>query len=111
MVPRVCAAFQFGYIFQMDRCSRSSHPHCSKEVSTRPATNLAPLTLEIDRPHTVSQFLTSTLPLLFPEVGKQRGYAVVQGVVCPPETELSWLGACMVGADGWVNICIGVARG
>ena len=95
----------------MDLCSRNSHPHCSKEVSTRLAVNLASLTPETDRPHTVSRFLTSTLPLLFPKVGKQRAYAIVQGVVCPPEAELSWLGACMVGADGWVNICVGAARG
>jgi hypothetical protein len=101
----------FGCIFQTGQCSRSSHPHCWTEVSTRVAARLAPLTLEIERPHTVSRFLTTTLPLLFPEVGKQHGYAIVQGVVCPPEAELSWLGACMAGADGWVNICVGVTRG
>lgn len=68
-------------------------------------------TFETEQPHTVSRFLTSTLPLLFPEVGKQHAYAIVQGVVCPPDAELGWLGACMVGADGWVNICIGITRG
>lgn len=77
----------------------------------QPAADLALLTLVIDRPNTVSRFLTATLPLLFPEMGKEHAYAIVQGVVCPPEAELSWLGACMVGADGWVNICVGAARG
>ncbi|KAF9788479.1 autophagy protein Apg5-domain-containing protein [Thelephora terrestris] len=72
---------------------------------------LAPPLLDGERPHTVSRFLTSTLPLLFPETGKRHAYALVQGVVCPPETELSWLGACMAGADGWVNICIGISSG
>lgn len=95
----------------MALCFRSSHPHYSTEVSIRLAAILDLLTPEIERPHTVSRFLTSTLPLLFPEVGKQHAYAIVQGVLCPPEAELSWLGACMAGADGWVNICIGVARG
>jgi len=94
----------------MDLCFRSSYPQCSTEVSTPPAADLDPLTPEIERPHTVSRLLTSTLPLLFPEVGRQQAYAIVQGVVCPLETELSWLGACMAGADGWVSICIGITR-
>lgn len=72
---------------------------------------MASLTPKIERPHSLSRFLTNTLPFLFPEAGKQRAYAIVQGVVCPPDTELSWLGACMAGADGWVNICIGISRG
>ncbi|KAG6878528.1 hypothetical protein C0993_004426 [Termitomyces sp. T159_Od127] len=35
-------------------------------------------------------------------------YALVQGVRSPPEAEMAWLGACMAGADGWLNICIGI---
>jgi autophagy-related protein 5 len=38
-------------------------------------------------------------------------YALIQGVISPPEAEMAWLGACMAGADGWLNICVGVARG
>jgi len=72
---------------------------------------LAPPLLDGERPQTVSRFLATTLPLLFPEVGKQQAYAMVQGVVCPLEAELSWLGACMAGADGWVNVCVGISRG
>lgn len=37
-------------------------------------------------------------------------YALVQGVVSPPEAEIAWLGACLAGADGWLNICIGLNR-
>lgn len=111
MVPQACAAFRLGYIFQMGRYFRSSHLPYSTEVSAQLAVDLIPLTPETERPHTISRFLTSTLPLLFPEVGKQHAYATVQGVVCPPEAELSWLGACMAGADGWVNICVGITRG
>lgn len=94
----------------MALCFKSSYPQCLMEVSTLLADNSDSLTPGIERPHTVSRLLTSTLPLLFPEVGKQQAYAIVQGVVCPLETELSWLGACMAGADGWVSICIGITR-
>ncbi|CED82721.1 Protein involved in autophagy and nutrient starvation [Phaffia rhodozyma] len=35
-------------------------------------------------------------------------YPIIQGIVPPPETEIAWLGACLVGADGWLAICIGM---
>ena len=63
--------------------------------------------------HTLSAFLTARLPLLFPEAGSGKpnlGYALIQGVPAPPETEMAWLGACMAGADGWVNVCVGLLR-
>jgi autophagy-related protein 5 len=64
---------------------------------------------------TVHHFLEVHLPLLFGEQavgrsGKRAAYALVQGVLCPPDAEMAWLGACLAGADGWVNICIGVSR-
>jgi hypothetical protein len=64
---------------------------------------------------TVQRFLEKLLPLLFGEQsagksGKRAAYALVQGVLCPPDAEMGWLGACLAGADGWVNICIGVSR-
>jgi autophagy-related protein 5 len=70
---------------------------------------------------TLGGFLQTHLPLLFPPPAP-RGYfgaseseevyalafPIVQGVVVPPETEMAWLGACMVGADGWVSVCVGL---
>lgn len=32
----------------------------------------------------------------------------IQGVLAPFEAEMAWIGACMAGADGWVNICVGL---
>lgn len=66
-------------------------------------------------PLTLAQFLASCMPLLFSPpavVSKTEGatYAMVQGVVAPMNSEMAWLGACMTGADGWVNICIGIVR-
>lgn len=63
-------------------------------------------------PHTLAEFLSTRIPLLFPEhdPNKNIAYALVQGVVAPPEAEMAWLGACMSGADGWVNVCVGILR-
>jgi autophagy-related protein 5 len=76
-------------------------------------------------PHTLYHFLSAHLPLLFPsrsvppvssrvnpssQYTGDLAYALVQGVVSPPEAEIAWLGACLTGADGWLNICIGVNR-
>jgi len=71
--------------------------------------------------HTLAHFLSTHIPLLFPP-GSSRSnstslsvpefaYALIQGVLSPPEAEMAWLGACMAGADGWLNICVGIARG
>ena len=63
--------------------------------------------------HTLSAFLTAHLPLLFPDPASKKpnlAYALIQGVPAPPDTEMAWLGACMAGADGWVNICVGLLR-
>jgi hypothetical protein len=65
-------------------------------------------------PNTLADLLSLHLPLLFPAPGPGAGptlaYTLLQGVITPPEAELAWLGACMSGADGWVNICIGLGR-
>jgi hypothetical protein len=65
-------------------------------------------------PNTLADLLSLHLPLLFPAPGPGAGptlaYALLQGVITPPEAELAWLGACMSGADGWVNICVGLGR-
>ncbi|KAI0041749.1 hypothetical protein FA95DRAFT_1610763 [Auriscalpium vulgare] len=78
--------------------------------------DLAPPLLEDGSPNTLSDFLSLHLPLLFPapssstQAPRNLAYALIQGVLAPPEAELAWLGACMSGADGWVNICIGLLR-
>lgn len=63
--------------------------------------------------HTLSHYLSMHLPLLFPpqpSASSDLAYALIQGIVAPPETEMGWLGACLAGADGWVNVCVGIFR-
>ena len=59
--------------------------------------------------NTLGNILSSHLPLLFPSKQRQLAYPMVQGVVCPADAEIAWLGACMAGADGWVNVMIGIS--
>ena len=79
-----------------------------------PADDGSVLTQPKGTPNTLADLLSLHLPLLFPAPGPGAGptlaYALLQGVVTPAEAELAWLGACMSGADGWVNICIGLGR-
>ncbi|EKM80858.1 hypothetical protein AGABI1DRAFT_119425 [Agaricus bisporus var. burnettii JB137-S8] len=84
---------------------------------------LVPPLLEDGSPHTLHHFLSVHLPLLFPsrpspptssrvnQPTPELAYALVQGVLTPPEAEMAWLGACLAGADGWLNVCIGLNRG
>jgi len=72
--------------------------------------DLVPPVLDNGETHTLSAFLNGHLPLLFPGQPPEIAYAVVQGVLAPLESEMAWLGACLAGADGWVNICIGLVR-
>lgn len=66
--------------------------------------------------HTLGHYLSTHLPLLFPAQNLSQtqapgfAYALVQGVPSPFEAEMAWLGACLAGADGWVNICVGIRR-
>jgi autophagy-related protein 5 len=63
--------------------------------------------------HTLAHYLSTLLPLLFPPLpypGSELAYALIQGVLVPPDAEMAWLGACMAGADGWVSVCVGIAR-
>ncbi|TDL22655.1 autophagy protein 5 [Rickenella mellea] len=71
--------------------------------------DLAPPTIDDGSPTTLGSFLATHLPLLFTQ-GRAKAYALIQGVVCPYEAEMAWLGACMAGADGWVNIMVGIER-
>jgi len=77
--------------------------------------DLVPPTLEDGSAHTLGHLLHTQLPLLFPSTDpsdhhRDLAYALVQGVLSPPEADLAWLGACMPGADGWVNVCVGLLR-
>ncbi|KAI0790719.1 autophagy protein Apg5-domain-containing protein [Abortiporus biennis] len=69
--------------------------------------------LDDGTPITLGHFLSTHLPLLFPASAsdppfRDLGYAIIQGVLTPADTEMAWLGACMAGADGWVNVCVGL---
>ncbi|KAG8719314.1 autophagy protein 5 [Ceratobasidium sp. 394] len=69
-----------------------------------------PPTNSMGAPFTLGEHLKTVMPLLFGGDGRKNlAFALIQGVVPPPETELPWLGACMAGADGWVNVCIGIS--
>ncbi|KIY50187.1 autophagy protein 5 [Fistulina hepatica ATCC 64428] len=92
--------------------------------------DLVPPLLEDDSPlvgtpNTLEHFLRAHIPLLFPEPTApstptlsrvvqptprkiELAYALIQGILAPLESEMAWLGTCMAGADGWVNVCIGV---
>ncbi|KAF9231395.1 autophagy-related protein [Melanogaster broomeanus] len=75
--------------------------------------DLVPPLLEDGSTHTLSHYLSTHLPLLFPaqpSSGPHLAYALIQGIVAPPETEMGWLGACLAGADGWVSVCVGISR-
>ncbi|OCH85706.1 hypothetical protein OBBRIDRAFT_838764 [Obba rivulosa] len=76
--------------------------------------DLVPPMLEDGTMHTLAHFLHTHLPLIFPPPntasGRELAYPLVQGVLVPGEAEMAWLGACMAGADGWVNVCVGIQR-
>ncbi|KAF7298196.1 Autophagy protein 5 [Mycena chlorophos] len=89
--------------------------------------DLVPPLLDDGTPHTLSHFLTTHTPLLFPAqppapppsrsnpnprppAQPELAYPLVQGILTPLESEMAWLGACLAGADGWVNVCVGIAR-
>lgn len=72
-------------------------------------------------------FVSKHLPLLFPPRPPtpppsrihpnpqapqipDLAFVLVQGVICPLEADLAFLGACLVGADGWLNLCVGICR-
>ena len=78
-------------------------------------------------PYMLRDFVSKHLPLLFPPrpptpppsrlnpnpqtpQTPELAFVLVQGVICPPDADLAFLGACLVGADGWLNLCIGICR-
>ncbi|KAB5589841.1 hypothetical protein CTheo_6723 [Ceratobasidium theobromae] len=63
-------------------------------------------------PMTLEAHLRSVMSLLFhKDEPNNLAFALIQGVVPPLESEIAWLGACMAGADGWVNERIGICPG
>ncbi|KAF8629211.1 hypothetical protein AX17_005796 [Amanita inopinata Kibby_2008] len=83
--------------------------------------DLAPPVLEDGTPHTLQHYLSSHVSLLFPphssppspkrsNMQTDHAYALIQGIFAPLDAEMAWLGACMAGADGWVNVCVGIRR-
>ncbi|KAJ7594851.1 autophagy protein Apg5-domain-containing protein [Mycena floridula] len=87
--------------------------------------SLVPPLLEDGTPHTLGYFLETNVPLLFPSrppppppsrtnpnpqppAAPELAYPLIQGVVTPLDSEMAWLGACLAGADGWVNVCVGI---
>ncbi|KAF8647130.1 hypothetical protein AX16_006961 [Volvariella volvacea WC 439] len=79
---------------------------------------LVPPLLEDGAPHTLQQYLTTHIPSLFPPRPSnafasqypEYAYVLVQGVTCPLDAEMAWMGACMAGADGWLSVCVGLHR-
>ena len=66
----------------------------------------------VGTPMTLGEHLRTVMPLLFgKDEATNLAFALIQGVVPPLESEIPWLGACMAGADGWVNVCIGICPG
>lgn len=69
-------------------------------------------------PTTLRQALSQLVPLLFPPVPSSSSstaapppppplaYPLIHGIYPPFETEVGWLGACMAGPDGWVNVVV-----
>ncbi|KWU41647.1 hypothetical protein RHOSPDRAFT_30403 [Rhodotorula sp. JG-1b] len=73
-------------------------------------------------PTTLRQALSQLVPLLFaplpsssssssspaapPPPPPPLAYPLIHGIYPPFETEVGWLGACMAGPDGWVNVVV-----
>ncbi|GAA5859305.1 hypothetical protein JCM1840_004554 [Sporobolomyces johnsonii] len=64
-------------------------------------------------PTTLHSALSALLPLLFPPAPSAPALAhpLIQGILVPLESEVGWLGACMAGADGWVNVVVVLDEG
>ncbi|CEQ42391.1 SPOSA6832_04196, partial [Sporobolomyces salmonicolor] len=64
-------------------------------------------------PTTLHSALSALLPLLFPSLlsAPALAHPLIQGILVPLESEIGWLGACMAGADGWVNVVVAVGEG
>ncbi|GAA5988250.1 hypothetical protein JCM5350_007627 [Sporobolomyces pararoseus] len=82
----------------------------------------SPLDPRTGQPTTLQSYLSSVLPLLFPTPSTSsstirstqatssspKAFAIIQGIVVPIESELSWLTSCLGGTDGWLSIVIAI---
>ncbi|KAI5477560.1 autophagy-related protein 5 [Pseudohyphozyma bogoriensis] len=58
------------------------------------------------RTSTLLSYLTTVVPLFFPPNRTPLARPLIHGIAIPLETELGWLGSCMVGADGWIAVVV-----
>ncbi|KAF8891669.1 autophagy protein Apg5-domain-containing protein [Infundibulicybe gibba] len=81
--------------------------------------DLVPPLVEDGSPHILSHYLSNHIPLLFPprpptpppsRTNPKPHAPDVPECLTPPDSEMAWLGACMAGADGWLNICVGISK-
>ncbi|KAI0093454.1 autophagy protein Apg5-domain-containing protein [Irpex rosettiformis] len=77
--------------------------------------DLVPPVLEDGSPNTLANILSTQVPLLFPASAsdppfQDLAHPLIQGILAPKETDVAWLGACMAGADGWVNVCVSLLQ-
>lgn len=59
-------------------------------------------------PTTLGMHLLSLVPLFFPAHAPPLVVPIVHGIEVPLEAQLGWLGSCLLGADGWVNVVLRV---
>ena len=68
------------------------------------------------QPTTLLSILSTLFPLLFPPrstnmtasfvSARPLGRAIVQGIDCPLDAHVAWLGSALAGADGWCAVVI-----
>ncbi|KAK4056155.1 autophagy protein 5 [Microbotryomycetes sp. JL221] len=72
--------------------------------------DLAPPLTKQGNPLTLGDHLSTLAPLLYPvsDQGRTRSSVrtIVQGIEVPMEAHVIWLGSCLVGVDGWVNVVV-----
>ncbi|GAA5952100.1 hypothetical protein JCM3765_005192 [Sporobolomyces pararoseus] len=82
----------------------------------------SPLDPRTGQPITLQSYLSTILPLLFPapsyststirsapsNSSSPKAFAIIQGIVIPLESQLSWLTSCLGGTDGWLSIVIAI---
>lgn len=106
-----CAVSQCEYTFPTGLYCKTSSPQLAKKVRIYvflPVMYCFHVEENLGRPLVLGAFLRLNLPLLFPDDKPALAHVIVQGVLCPMQAEIPWLGACLAGADGWVNICVGL---
>jgi len=71
--------------------------------------DIVPPLTEDGSPNTLRLLLQMHVPLLFPPPPSiPQAYAIIQGVVTPPDSDVAWLNACLAGVDGWLSVFVGI---